>query len=640
MDEDINYYKILNAIKNIDLIKLNKEKNNYEEEIRKQFNLEANTKISFEKDYLSLSYKDYKFEEYFLFIENNNFDCSKITYSGIPYEEEFLGLKYYCKDKIIVLIKELNKYSSNFTFHEVNIENNKEHNNDIKNENTDNNKEHNNDIKNVNIYNTDNNKNNKDINKVINYDKNKNDNNNNDCKNNNDYYYNFLKANLFDKIDYQDYNIKGYIFYVYFYIYSLYKNTEKEKELKKNNIFIKIVDDKIDDYIINYINISKKEIVNCNDYIYIFMLVIKEHCAVLIDINGKYFLFDSSYYFVNNLENIFKDLGSKIKTLNKYKIQNLGTCSFHSMNFISVFISSILKDKKKYTADLIKAINSYEFLFEYINQLNKFSGGEDIIFKKNLDNKYLSLENKVYLSKYAYKSNFINFNELFNFLYVYDSDKVSLLLKMENQIYLKECKIVFLKKNFQNLIKDRYKKIEMKKDIFYLEEVASFNKNIKAHDEKQIDYIWSTIYRDLKYKKNIIQNLDENELKKTIKETIKFELKEKYLVGLNNVLDFGPKENKEKKIIDIIIDFIKKNKKDEHFDNEFNYYLAKELLVSEMNNKEETNIYDILQYFEDINTKVTETKGIENEELKKLEKLSLKLNDVLTKLEGIINDIQ
>ena len=71
------------------------------------------------------------------------------------------------------------------------------------------------------------------------------------------------------------------------------------------------------------------------------------------------------------------------------------------MIFIKVFISSILKDKKNFIADLYNKINSYEFFFEYINQLNKFCGGEDLIFEKNKEKNCFSFGNKVYLNKYA-----------------------------------------------------------------------------------------------------------------------------------------------------------------------------------------------------------------------------------------------
>lgn len=164
MVEDTNYYKLENAIKNINLLKVDNNEENIEEKIKRQFNLEAKTRINFGNDYVSLSYEGHKFEEYFLEVEND-FNCSQIVYSRIPYKEEFLGYKFYCNDKIIILSKELNRYSSDFIFHEVNTNNNKDQNNDSKNDKTDNNK------------------NNKDINKAINNDKKKIDNKNNDCKN-------------------------------------------------------------------------------------------------------------------------------------------------------------------------------------------------------------------------------------------------------------------------------------------------------------------------------------------------------------------------------------------------------------------------------------------------------------------------
>ena len=226
----------------------------------------------------------------------------------------------------------------------------------------------------------------------------------------------------------------------------------------------------------NHINISKREIINFKDYIYIYMLSIKGHCAVLINCNDSYFLFDSSYKFVYNLETIFKELGAQIIILNKYKIQNLGTCAFHSMVFINVFISFILKEKNNFIEDLYNNINSYEFFFEYINQLNKFCGGKELILTENPEKNYFSFGNKVYLNKNAYKINIINFNELFKFLSVNELNKVSLLLKKENLIYLKVCKINYLNNKFFSLINNKYDEIEIKKEIFYNEEIASFTK--------------------------------------------------------------------------------------------------------------------------------------------------------------------
>ena len=661
MVEDTNYYKLENAIKNINLLKVDNNEENIEEKIKRQFNLEAKTRINFGNDYVSLSYEGHKFEEYFLEVEND-FNCSQIVYSRIPYKEEFLGYKFYCNDKIIILSKELNRYSSDFIFHEVNTNNNKDQNNDSKNDKTDNNK------------------NNKDINKAINNDKKKIDNKNNDCKNNgdnennDDYYYNFVKTNLFDKIDYKDYNIKGYLFYVYFYIYSLYKNNKKEKELKNNNIFIKIVDDKIDDYIINHINISKREIINLKDYIYIYMLTIKEHCAVLINFNDSYFLFDSSYCFVYNLENIFKELGEKVIILNKYKIQNLGTCAFHSMIFIKVFISSILKDKKNFIADLYNNINSYEFFFEYINQLNKFCGGKDLIFEKNEGKDYFSFGNKVYMNKNAYQINIINFNELFNFLSVNELNKVSLLLKKENLIYLKECKINYLKNKVGRLINIKYNKIDTKKDIFYNEEIASFTKKTRVLDEKQIQNILDKILTILKYKKDIVTKINEVDLRNKIKENIKFDFKEEYLYQLNDCFnvknleekdskeddskekdskekdskeedskeedskekDSKKKDSKKKDINDIIIESIKKNKKDEYFDDECYYYLTKDDLLKKTNFQ---IINTIMKSIETFNSQGRKKEEIEKM-LENLDSFKFELDYILSKLEGFINDIQ
>ena len=475
MEDEENYYLLEHAIKNINLIKIDKEKNLDEEEIKKSFGLKSDSKIYINKDFGLISYGNHKFEEYFLDDENcedNKYSISKIQYSGTFYKEEFLGFKFYCNDKILVLSKELNKYSTNFTFHEVNVKDNINK-NDNKN----------------------NNDNNTDINKNINSDKNKDtnkynkiDNNNDDYKNNynnneknNEYYYNFIRTNLFDKIDYNNYNIQGYKYYIYFYVYSLYKNSKKEKQLKNHNIFIRIIDDEIDEYILNYIKFSQLEIKNKN-YIYIYMIIIKQHCSILIDINGSYYLFDSSYYFISKLKNIFKDFNSPIIILNKFKIQNLGTCAFHALNFLSIFISSILKDASSFASDLFNKINSIDFISEYINELNKFCGGKEVmaISEKNLGNKYFSFGNNIYLNREVYKMNIINFNELFNFLSINDLNKFSLLLKKENLIYLKESKLKYLTNIYQKLIINKLDMIEAKKAIFYKEEIKSFKKKQKS----------------------------------------------------------------------------------------------------------------------------------------------------------------
>ena len=200
MEDEEYYYQLEHAIKNINLIKINKEKNLDEEEIKKSFGLKSDSKIYINKDFGLISYGNHKFEEYFLDDENcedNKYSISKIQYRGTFYKEEFLGFKFYCNDKILILSKEPNKYSTNFTFHEVNVKDNNNK-NDNKN-NNDNNKDIN---KNINNDKNKDNKN-KDTNKY-NKIKNKNDdykNNYNNNEKNNEYYYNFIRNNMFDKID-------------------------------------------------------------------------------------------------------------------------------------------------------------------------------------------------------------------------------------------------------------------------------------------------------------------------------------------------------------------------------------------------------------------------------------------------------
>ena len=382
----------------------------------------------------------------------------------------------------------------------------------------------------------------------------------------------------------------------------------------------------------NHINISKREIINFKDYIYIYMLSIKGHCAVLINCNDSYFLFDSSYKFVYDLETIFKELGAQIIILNKYKIQNLGTCAFHSMVFINVFTSFILKEKNNFIEDLYNNINSYEFFFEYINQLNKFCGGKELILTKNAEKNYFSFGNKVYLNKNAYKINIINFNELFKFLSVNELNKALLLLKKENLINLKVCKIKYLNNKFFSLINKKYDEIEIKKEIFYNEEIASFTKKTRVVDEKQIEDICDKILLIFKYKTDIATKLDKDKLKVKIKENIKYEFKENYLYLINNLLDI-----KEKDINDVIIELIKKNKKDEYFSREHYYYITKEYLLKKI--EIEGAVQKIMEIIEKFNLNFQVEDAIE-EMLGKLDKSKFKLDYILSLLEGFINDIQ
>ena len=279
------------------------------------------------------------------------------------------------------------------------------------------------------------------------------------------------------------------------------------------------------------------------------------------------------------------------------------------------------------------------FFFEYINQLNKFCGGEDLISEKNLNNNCFSLGDKVYLNIYAYKNIIINFNELFKFLSVNELNKVSLLLKKQNLIYLKECKIKYLDKKFNNILSNKYNTIDNKKDIFYNEEIASFNKKIKVLDEKQINNIYNGICKQLKYKKNNFIESNKKQLEGEIKKNIKFEFKEQYLSNLNNFLNNNYPEIKDiNTIIALTINFIKDKKKDEYFINELYYYLTKQQLqYSIMARKKENNA---LEYIANYNKQVPKKEEIKEEELENLDVYLFELDFVINKLEGFINDIQ
>ena len=318
-----------------------------------------------------------------------------------------MGFKFYSNDKILILFKGLNKYSSNFTFYEINDGN------------------------------KDNNKQNNNIKDKKNYNKNEYKNNNSDNEKNKDY-YNFIMTNIFNKIDYHKYDIGGYKYYIYFYIYSLYNNNEKKKELNENKIIIKIVDDQIDECVNNLINISKFTNFKYKEYIYIYILLLKKHCGILINIKDSFYLFDSSYFFIPKLKNIFIYFADKINILNKYKIQNLGTCTFQSISFLSAFITSISSDKR-FIEDLYNKINSYDFVFKYIIELNKLFKEKDRIniFSKEKDEKnYFCLGNNLYINKNAYKNVIIDFNEVFKFLSINELNEVSLLIKKEKIQYI------------------------------------------------------------------------------------------------------------------------------------------------------------------------------------------------------------
>ena len=96
------------------------------------------------------------------------------------------------------------------------------------------------------------------------------------------------------------------------------------------------------------------------------------------------------------------------------------------------------------------------------------------------------------------------------------------------------------------------------------------------------------------------------------------------------------KDSKEKDINDIIIESIKKNKKDEYFDDECYYYLTKDDLLKKTNFQ---IINTIMKSIETFNSQGRKKEEIEKM-LENLDSFKFELDYILSKLEGFINDIQ
>ena len=106
-----------------------------------------------------------------------------------------------------------------------------------------------------------------------------------------------------------------------------------------------------------------------------------------------------------------------------------------------------------------------------------------------------------------------------------------------------------------------------------------------------------------------------------------------------NCFDFKyleEKDSNEKDINDIIIELIKKNKKDEYFDDECYYYLTKDDLLKKTNFQ---IINTIMKSIETFNSQGRKKEEIEKM-LENLDSFKFELDYILSKLEGFINDIQ
>lgn len=380
---------------------------------------------------------------------------------------------------------------------------------------------------------------------------------------------------------------------------------KKKKELNENKIIIKIVDDQIDECVQNLINISKFTNFKYNEYIYIYILLLKKHCAILINIKDSFYLYDSSYFFMPKLKNIFMLFADKINILNKYKIQNLGTCIFQSITFLSAFITSVSNDKK-FIEDLYNKINCYDFVFKYINELNKLYKEEDrinIFSKEKNEKNFFNLGNNIYINKNAYKNVIIDFNEVFKFLSINELNQVSLLIKKENLIYLKIGKIESLYKQNKELFLTKLNNIELKEEFIDRQEEILFNQNIIL-DDQQINKFCESIYRKISQNKITINNDELKNVKQEIKNKINVELKEQYLNKLIPSLKEteGVEGVSTKRIIDIIITAIFEDAKLFYLE-EYEYYMNKGLLIDqrmEKFNERKHKIFEIVDNYNNL----------------------------------------
>ena len=433
-----------------------------------------------------------------------------------------------------------------------------------------------------------------------------------------------IKKHLFEKIDYSKNKFSGYKVYMYFYLYSLL-NTKKA-ELEKNKIVIKIIDEDVDSFIPNYINKISEE--NKNDYIFIYVLLLKKHTGTLFYINGKFYLYDSSHSFVLKSENIFKTISEKIEVLNNFIIQNLGTCLFHNIIFLENILTYITENGKEIFKSKINLIfKSKEFLFNYINELNDLCGDEKKKIIKNSDKEesedYFLLNKDIYLNKKSFKFRLIDYKNLFNFLEIESNNIVDLILK-ENYVYLNCFKINSLYDELDLLLKSKLIDIDYKVFRVYIEKLYKLKYNNTFLNEKVLNNYYNYIVSKL----NIEESL-KLELKNKLKEEIRQEL------DLNNIKFPEKWIIKDKNDIDNIIKLMEEDLQNENYSicyDEFNYYnnLHKTILLDKekffKTQKEFVTKFENFNYKKEIN--LNNCYDDINKDIKNLEK-TLKILEAL-----------
>ena len=458
-------------------------------------------------------------------------------------------------------------------------------------------------------------------------------------------YMKIINDYIFSQIDLNNYNISGYKLYLYFFINALI--IKLKNELFNNGIKIKIIDDKIDDFINNYIKQTKSIYNDKDKFIFIYSLLFKGHSAVLVDITGILYLFDPSHYFNDKMNIIFKNLKDDIITINIYKIQNLGVCSYYSIIFINIIIEFLIKNKQEVKNDddkFIEYINSNEFVTILVNKLNEFFRNNEklILIKDNeansnneIDYKYLELSKNIFINRNIYKIIFIDLEKLFEYInYNYDKNDFDLILK-KNKLYL-------------NLLENKY---------LYEKLLQIISIKLNRNNEKYHDAASKQIF-DYKLKKKVIDNnLLEEYVKKIFNENqfylvgkqkineIKKLLKEELIEGFNDdLLDALKQIIKDnicltnKQLFILIKDQIKKSIESQLISNifldEFNYYnqAYKEILSKrEEFKKEQENIIEFLDQTNNNNDSVYKTQKVNDKNNCQI--INNKLNEYINKLD-------
>lgn len=424
-------------------------------------------------------------------------------------------------------------------------------------------------------------------------------------------YIEIVNNQIFNKIDLNKYNVSGYKFYIYFYINALI--IKLKDKLRDDGIIIKIIDDKIDDFVDNYIN-QAKSIKNAEKFIFIYSLLFKEHSAVLVDITGVLYLFDPSHYFEGKKNIIFKNLKDRVITINIYKIQNLGVCSYYSIIFINIIIEYLIINRKELKIKddrFLDYVNSDEFISILVNKLNEFFKNNEKLFlikgketncNKEIDNKFIELSKNIFINQNIYKIIFIDLEGLFKYIKKdYDRNVFDLILK-ENKLYLKLLENKYLYEKLIDIITDKLYK--------------NFEKFAKAASKKIFDYKIKKQFLDnnlieVYFKKIFIKNeyffIDEqkkNEIKRLLKEELVEELDYNSLNKLKKVI-INNIALPNKKLFELIQNKIKEDIESKIIANifikEFDYYTeALEEISSKLDQFEEEQ-KKIIKFLEQIN---------------------------------------